>query len=123
MHTQSGRGNLDPLIESQDVNEMKSLSLMGAQWGRGSDTRVCIGEDAFAFEYLACFLDLRASWTTGFRTRTTSCLFPPFMEDRGAVRLRPARLWTPQTCRPAVIDEEMTVKYKIMCFLKSFKEL
>lgn len=88
MHTQSERFNLNPLIQSQhatqDVNEIKSLSLIGPQWAHRSNTHVCISKQIFLFEYSACFLTLRGSWTTNWRTRTTLCLFLHFMEGRTA---------------------------------------
>lgn len=95
MHTQSERFNLNPLIQlqdsRQDVNEMKSLSLIGLQWEHRRDAHICIGKDRdFSFdlwrclniEYFLCFLNLRGSWTTSYKTKTTSCLFLLFMEDR-----------------------------------------
>lgn len=60
MHTQSERFNLNPLIQSQhatqDVNEIKSLSLIGPQWAHRSNTHVCISKQIFLFEYSVCFL-------------------------------------------------------------------
>lgn len=62
MHAQSEHFNLNPLIQLPDatqyVNEMKSLSLIGAQWEHRSNTHICIGEDGYFcanIEYFVCF--------------------------------------------------------------------
>lgn len=54
-----------------------------------SNTHVCISKQIFLFEYSACFLTLRGSWTTNWRTRTTLCLFLHFMEGRTAFSAHP----------------------------------
>ncbi len=51
MHTQSEPFHLNPSIQlqvaTQDVNEMKSLSLIGPQWEHTSNTPICISKDGF----------------------------------------------------------------------------
>lgn len=53
LHAQSERFNLNALIQSQeatrDVNEMKSLSLIGPQWEHRSHTQRCFSGDIFLF--------------------------------------------------------------------------
>lgn len=52
---------LEPLIQSQDVNEMKSLPLIGARWGRREGrswrgSHVCISGLVFLFLCMCVFL-------------------------------------------------------------------
>lgn len=42
-----------------------------------SDLQRCLNIECFV-----CFLNLRGSWITNYKTKTTWCLFLPFMEDK-----------------------------------------
>lgn len=61
MHAVPRHLRLEPLIQSQDVNEMKSLSLIGARWGRrgevGGGSHVCVSELVFLFLCICVFCD------------------------------------------------------------------
>lgn len=94
MHTRSKRFNLNPLIQlqdaTQDENEMKGLSLIGPQREHGSNTHIWISKDVyFSFDLerglnidrVVCFANLRGSWTTNYKTKTTLCLFLLFTGD------------------------------------------
>lgn len=101
MHTQSKRFNLNPLIQlhdsAQDVDEMKSWSLIGSQREHRSSIHICVGKHwYFSFvlhicldiEYFVCFPNLRDSWITNCKTKTTLCLFLLFTEDRNWKQIR-----------------------------------